>query len=249
MTVLSAIHVLNRASDSTIQPNSLAGLIVWLDSETNVTTGTGGISAITDRSSAGNSVSQGTTGVRPALTTNVFKGGTKPSINFTQANNDFLLFGTPVTVASGGYTYFITVKPTNLTAGVSIYNYLANNSNGGGFLQISSPVSNINALLVDQGLVANVRGTVAITNTITTIAGTVDASGNANLYVNGAADGSTTGFSPSLTSDPEFGLTTLGYSPSTNTIDGHVAEVLIYSNGKTAAEIASLHAYAVSRWF
>lgn len=237
------ISMVESSSIETFTPASIGTLLVWFDSQNNVT-GTNPISSIGQRTGAPAGVTY-TAVNAPVLTSNVF--GTKPSIRMLADSFDpgGILGGQPthtiiitfkttdsVTAGSGGVGMVLLESANNtftigLEGGTLRYRYW----NGSTFTNYDTSVTNLND--------GNVH-TIGVRNTGFVAFMSVDSTATVG--------GGTTGASGTILLPPRYFGGKTGSVPVSNPFKGDLAEVLGYSGFISGTDYQRLFDYSLARW-
>lgn len=235
-----------------INPASISGLQLWIDSETGVTgTDDGPIDAITDRSGAGNNMSTVVTN-RPVWRTAQFKSATKHSIDTSDALPNYLTctdFSFNGSVSFWGVFQWTSTNTVQTTAPNpplcfwsdsvgSSFRYVGFSA---GQPQFAFPTDGINYDTFSSSRTDLNDGNPH------SICWTHNSDGTLTCYVDGIATDVWTGI---WTAGEVTHVSTLalGYT-STDPYIGHFAETMIYNSALTASQVQSLHIRAKGLWF
>lgn len=249
------------APPAAADPPVTMGLVTWYDPSdptTVITDGAGRVSFLLDKAGGANA-DQFTPNLQPLLVNSAING--KAGLVFDDhiggdGAADYLLGTAPAISPTGGFTYFVAVKPVAFTAGGIA------DGNGSYFIDRTGATNNLVSLKVvntnrygfqvrnNDG--SGLGGPISVTPVSTTLSQIVTLRRNFDgtpgggndffeLYVNGLLESSTADAGGALTPPaPQIGRhATLG----TGGFEGAIGEILIYDRALTPAEMALVTTY------
>ena len=192
----------------------------------------------TDSSGNGDNATVGTGVTAPTLVTNATPNGSS-AVNFA-ADSEYLNITTGLPAGSG-YTVLAFAEPTATTVngtyaivggGPGALEYRIQTLNGG----------NVQVLLDTDITAFGASNTAVSNNSFSMIGVATDNTGNATFYLNGSADGTTTGSNAFNSAVNLIGASDTGANASPNEFFiGNIAELQIYSGVMTSSQIQTVN--------
>jgi len=243
----------------------ISGYKLWLDAaDTSTITSSG--SAVTqwaDKSGNGYVFTQGTSGRRPSTGVNTLNN--KNVLTYDGVDDGLISTATSSTWNffhnGSSYTVFSVFKPrvidNSKTYGVLSTNWNGSSANKGFNLGMAPGASTqeYNYFIPQSGGVYNIANQGGVLEAITTIRTDVIQPGNSsasrwNLYINnGALAQYNQRSSGTSTADADFTLQVgAAYDASTGSLDGYLAEILVYQSVLSVADRLSVTTYLNTKW-
>jgi hypothetical protein len=226
-----------------ILPNSLSNLSIWLRADAGVITVSGAVSQWNDQSGNGNNAAQTTATSRPLLA-NSLQYNNLPVIRF-DGSNDVLVGNTIPNLNSDNLTIFVLNSgnsQTGVVAGLLTVNGL---TNGFSIFRNFSPAAfrvwNNNTVGLTSSSSLQATG---YTPRILTIQRQVGVQGS--MFVNGVSQATTTNatFLSSFTNANYQ----IGRAPFYSTLNGDIAEVIVYNRILTSTEQTQVEKYLMDKY-
>ena len=234
---------------STSVPQLGSNLLLWLRSDSGITSTAGKISSWADFSSNSNNATQSTGTLQPSLTTGALNSGVAPAVTFS--GSTYLALPTDFANMTAGGSLFIVLSPSSSTAtGDQIA--VGNASNSDAFFS-QTVGKNASMYVYKTGTSSNVTttttpltvGSYQLLEEIYTPGST---NGTGTIWVNGTQIQT----SSSLVSTMNNISRTSNYVGAgvgaANPFSGGIAEILLFSNPLTASQRASLESYFLSKY-
>lgn len=223
------------AGASTFSPDDIAGLQLWLDAsdETTITASSGAVSQWDDKSGNGNHVSQGTAAAQPTTGTRTLNAQNVIDFDGTDNMRSLTSVGVPQP-----WTSFVAVR---WDAGGGTAPYAIADRTG-----FDGLVSLLNTDDIRMFAGSNFQFATSITLDAPHVVAAVY-NGASSV---GAIDGSATTGNPGTNLWNLIRLGSSGSSPgdSSGTLDGFIAEVLVYDSALSTADRETVESYLASKW-
>jgi hypothetical protein len=230
------------------RPTDIAGCILWLRADRDVTVTGAGVSTWLDQSGQGNDAVQTNAACRPALSPTGGPAG-RPAVDFDRANEESMYWAAGTfSDASTNYTILAALTQRNVTTfQQSLFSWV-----DGGVGQVVAPVAR-NASQVGGYDNTTWRWVAAAVNGAQLLSWTLDDPADlVTCYRNGASIGSAA-WTPSVKIDDDGGsnLVRLGagwWSSAAIPQDAALSEIIVYNSALGAADLARAHAYLGARY-
>lgn len=244
--------VFDHVSYNTAVPQVTSNLLLWLRSDSGVTTSGGAVTAWADQSGNSNNATQGTGANRPTLNTGSANSGILSSISF-DGSSDYLSLPSGFANLSAGASIFAIVKPSSSSAtgvpfvcgntsnsdaliaktvGTNAAMYAYNSTTASNVTTSSNPISTSNFQLLE---------------TIFT-PGASAGTGVGKVYVNGALEATATNLVQNLNNTTRSTNQIGAGIGLTDYFGGEICEILVYSNPLTDSQRHSLDSYFLSKY-
>lgn len=228
-------------------PASLSGLALWFAAR--LETGFNDDDAVatwTDRSGNGRNATQATGTKRPLYKTNIISG--KPVLRFDSTDDCLTVSAIDFTGTNGLTLFVVTANITSATDRVIIESSASFSANAGSFICYRDTSNKVNTNLRGNVGSSLCVGTTNITSAATLISGVYDmslaAASEAQLYINGVAEGVHTG---STNNTANFGNYAINIGSRNNgaslPLGGDIAEIILYNRALTTTERQQVEAY------
>ncbi len=222
-----------------------AGPILWLKSDTGVTTSGSNVTEWDDASGSGNNATQSVTASQPTLTNNAVNllpaltfAGTSPFMTF--ANSTFADF-------TNGASIFIVTEPASpITAALRFFDFGTNTNRDN--LRMLEAVGGVQLDIVSTAaVVTSVISTTALnTGSFQLLEAVHNGNGYATVFQNGIQTGQ--GAVNNISNVVRTGNFLGKANNNTNYFKGQIAEVLIYNRPLSAMERVQVEGYINSRY-
>lgn len=224
-------------------PVTRDGLVLWLRSDTDVTTSSGAVTKWGDVSGSLNDAAQSNGANRPTLVSNAVNG--LPAIAF--ASSQFLQLPAGMANFTSGASIFVVIKPTSVTSGARILDF--GNGATSDNLQLQEPSTNAAALYVYSG---SSPSSVSSSNALTVgnfqlLEAIHNGSSTATIYTNAVQGAQSTSMNaiPNITRSNNY----IGQGGAGgNNFIGQIAELLLYRRSVTISERAAIEGYLFNRY-
>lgn len=224
---------LNTRARYGVQPSGISDLVIWLDANDLGLADGDPVPSWTDKSATGRVFSQGDTSRRPTYRTNVINA--QPVVRFDGSNDTLLSTALQL---GNNYSTFAVVRPLVNTGNWT--NIFENGSGARVMLWLNNNPYSLQAVGHREGSFTN--SSVAVSPLSSpSLVGYVITSGELQLYINGASattNNPTQGSTPALSGAFGVGGRSDGY-----TLNGDIAEIVIYNKSLSSTEVQQLKDY------
>jgi len=240
LAVFIQINVFSQLSS----PNQISNLKLWLSGDQGVTETAGAVSQWTDQSGGGNNAVQTTASLRPIKTTSSLFNN-KPVIRF-DGTDDLLTGNTITNLNTDNLTVFIISSGLSQTGNLSGL-FTVNTVSTGLCLTRSFNTSQLFRGWVNNGTISTAANSIPATGYSPKILSfTRDIGVSSKIYLNGTLQATNVNstFNSSFTNTNYQ----IGRVPTYSTLNGDIAEIIIYNRVLTSAEQAQVEKYHMDKY-